>query len=270
MAPIDFWFSIGSTYTYLAVMRLGEVSAQSGVAFTWRPFSVRAIMREMGNIPFADKPAKLKYMWRDIGRFAAESGLSPKLPAPYPLKEFDMANRVAIVGREEGWCEAYVRAAYRGWFERGEPAGELGVVGFLAGIEPRVLRDGHAAAGKPSGRRHRFCRERFGQEGDRRTQDDLERLDDGCKRERRIGAALGPAEVGEENHACAPLPQIANRGQRRTDAGIVGDLAVLDRHVEVHPDQGAATIQRRRIQLGQTPLHSRAPIYRSRSTQRAE
>lgn len=124
MAPIDFWFSIGSTYSYLAVMRLDAVSARSGIAFTWRPFSVRAIMREMGNIPFADKPPKLKYMWRDIERHSAEFGLSPKLPAPYPLKEFDMANRVAIVGREEGWCEAYVRAAYRGWFERGEPAGE--------------------------------------------------------------------------------------------------------------------------------------------------
>lgn len=148
MAPIDFWFSIGSTYSYLAVMRLAGVSERSGVAFTWRPFSVRAIMREMGNIPFADKPAKLKYMWRDIGRFAAEAGLSPKLPAPYPLKEFDMANRVAIVGREEGWCEAYVRAAYRGWFERGEPAGEepnLSASIRAAGQDPaRVI--GKAAA----------------------------------------------------------------------------------------------------------------------------
>ena len=42
---IDFWFSTGSTYTYLTVSRLQKVEAQTGVRFNWRPFSVRAIMR---------------------------------------------------------------------------------------------------------------------------------------------------------------------------------------------------------------------------------
>ena len=30
MAPIDFWFSIGSTYSYLSVMRMPEVVRASG------------------------------------------------------------------------------------------------------------------------------------------------------------------------------------------------------------------------------------------------
>jgi 2-hydroxychromene-2-carboxylate isomerase len=38
---IDFWFSVSSTYTYLSVMRLAEVEQSRGVAFRWRPFSVR-------------------------------------------------------------------------------------------------------------------------------------------------------------------------------------------------------------------------------------
>ncbi|TIT86612.1 MAG: 2-hydroxychromene-2-carboxylate isomerase, partial [Mesorhizobium sp.] len=71
MAMIDFWFSIGSTYTYLSVMRLAEVAAETGIEFRWRPFNVRAIMIEMDNIPFAKKPAKAAYMWRDIERRAA-------------------------------------------------------------------------------------------------------------------------------------------------------------------------------------------------------
>jgi 2-hydroxychromene-2-carboxylate isomerase len=124
MAGIDFWFSIGSTYSYLSVMRLQRVSAETGVAFRWRPFNVRAIMREMENIPFANKPIKANYMWRDVARRAAMYGLSPQVPAPYPIKELELANRIAIVGMAEGWGEDYVRAAYVGWFERGEPAGE--------------------------------------------------------------------------------------------------------------------------------------------------
>ncbi|WP_245428939.1 DsbA family protein [Mesorhizobium sp. WSM3860] len=119
---IDFWFSIGSTYTYLSVMRLAEVAAETGIEFRWRPFNVRAIMIEMDNIPFAKKPAKAAYMWRDIERRAAMYGMVPKLPAPYPLAELERANRVALIAAREGWCEAYARESYRRWFEMGEPA----------------------------------------------------------------------------------------------------------------------------------------------------
>ena len=124
MSGIDFWFSIGSTYSYLSVMRLPRVAAEAGISFAWRPFNVRAIMREMENIPFANKPVKAAYMWRDIERRAQRYGLAPKIPAPYPLPGLVLANQVAVAGAAEGWTEAYTRAAYRRWFDGGEPAGE--------------------------------------------------------------------------------------------------------------------------------------------------
>jgi len=125
---IDFWISIGSTYSYLSVMRLKMVEESSGVAFRWRPFSVRAIMIEQNNIPFVGKPVKMAYMWRDIGRRARGYGFEPRLPAPYPLKEFDLANKIAVLAETEGWCADYVRAAYRHWFEQGhEPGSEPGL-----------------------------------------------------------------------------------------------------------------------------------------------
>lgn len=121
--PVDFWFSVGSTYTYLTVMRLAQIERVSGIPFRWRPFSVRAIMKEMNNIPFGNKPIKAAYMWRDIERRAEMYGVPIKVPAPYPLTEFDLANRVAIVGVEEGWCSDYVRATYCRWFQLGQQAG---------------------------------------------------------------------------------------------------------------------------------------------------
>jgi 2-hydroxychromene-2-carboxylate isomerase len=120
--PIDFWFSIGSLYTYLAVMRLPEVEARTGAAFRWRPFSVRTIMIEMDNIP-AKKPAKLAYSWRDLERRAAAYGFPFPSRPPYPLQNFDLTNRIATVGAAEGWCPDYVRAAYRRWFLDHEEAG---------------------------------------------------------------------------------------------------------------------------------------------------
>lgn len=124
MNRIDFWFSIGSTYSYLSVMRLQDIEQKHSVRFNWRPFSVRVLMQEMNNVPFKGKPAKEKYMWRDFERRAAKYGTPLKMPVKYPLENFDRANRVAIVGEQEGWCADYVRAAYTLWMQEGTPAGD--------------------------------------------------------------------------------------------------------------------------------------------------
>ncbi|MDC3084906.1 2-hydroxychromene-2-carboxylate isomerase [Gammaproteobacteria bacterium] len=127
MKSIDFWFSIGSTYTYLSVTRVDSISKSENVIFNWIPFSVRKIMMEMDNIPFTPPSKKIKsdYMWRDIERRAQFYGLSPKLPAPYPLTQFDLANKIAILGMNEGWGINYVKNTYQRWFEeRKEPATE--------------------------------------------------------------------------------------------------------------------------------------------------
>ena len=124
MASIDFWYSIGSTYSYLTIMRLPSVAQSSGISFRWRPFNVRHVMVAQNNIPFKDKPEKTAHMWRDIERRAAKYGFAPKLPAPYPLPGLVLANQVAILGFEEDWGQAYTQATYRHWFEAGQPAGE--------------------------------------------------------------------------------------------------------------------------------------------------
>jgi len=140
MKKIEFWFSIGSTYTYLSVIRLKEVEKKFGVKFSWQPFSVRKIMLEMDNVPFPPtKQVKADYMWRDIERRAYSYGFEAKVPAPYPLKKFDFANSVAVLGVQEGWCAEYVSATYRRWFVDGlEPGSEPNVSESLReiGLKP--------------------------------------------------------------------------------------------------------------------------------------
>ncbi|NRP70656.1 2-hydroxychromene-2-carboxylate isomerase [Ensifer psoraleae] len=121
--PIDFWFSIGSPYTFLAVMRLPEVAEKAGVDVRWRPFDARAVQLDANDVPFADKPLKAAYMWRDIERRAAKFGLPLRLPIPYPLPELEQANRIAVLAADEGWCPAYAIATYRRWFVDRDPAG---------------------------------------------------------------------------------------------------------------------------------------------------
>ena len=122
-AQIDFWFTMGSTYSFLSVSRLPDVERSSGIVFRWRPFHLLVILQEMKHIPFADKPAKSTYMWRDLQRRAAMYGIEARLPAPYPVQHSVTANLVATLGMQEGWGADFVRAAYRRWFVLGQENG---------------------------------------------------------------------------------------------------------------------------------------------------
>jgi len=138
---IDFWFTMGSTYSYLSVMRLAEVEKSTGIHFRWRPFHLLVILQEMKHVPFADKPSKSAYMWRDIERRAAMYGI-PFRHAPYPAKQSIEANLVASVGMREGWGVDFVRAAYRRWFQLGqETGGEPNLSESLrdVGLEPQPI-----------------------------------------------------------------------------------------------------------------------------------
>lgn len=123
MAQLDFWYSIGSTYSYLTVMRMGDYARRNGLDVRWRPFDVRHVMIEQNNIPFRDKPVKTAYMWRDMERRAEMYGLPIKVPAPYPLPDLPLANRVALLGMGEGWGVDYTVETYRRWFQEGKEAG---------------------------------------------------------------------------------------------------------------------------------------------------
>tara|TARA_B100000575_G_C23068920_1_gene615611 strand:- start:717 stop:1307 length:591 start_codon:yes stop_codon:yes gene_type:complete len=124
MSNIDFFFSIGSTYTYLSVTRILDVEKKYQVKFNWKPFSVRAIMKEMNNIPFPkDKINKVNYMWRDIERRSEGYGFFAKTPVPYPLSEFDLVNQIAILGLDRGWGIKFVTLTYKKWFQEGKEPG---------------------------------------------------------------------------------------------------------------------------------------------------
>ena len=141
MKKIEFWYSIGSTYTYLSTQRLTEIANKKKIEFEWCPFSVRSRMIEMENVPFMaeKKRDKIDYMWRDVQRRANFYGFDAKVPAPYPLKEFDLANKVAILGKDHGWIKEYTILTYKKWFlEHLEPGSEPNLSSTLReiGLDP--------------------------------------------------------------------------------------------------------------------------------------
>ena len=144
---IQFFYFIGSTYSYLSIARAEALAAQAGVELIWRPFSVRTLMREQNNIPFATKPVKMQYMWRDLERRAQKFGVPFEGAPPYPIDSQELANHVATLAAREGWCKAFTQAAYRAWFLHKQ---DPGTTDNLSRILASIGRDAPACIAQAS------------------------------------------------------------------------------------------------------------------------
>lgn len=155
LRELDFFFYIGSTYTYLSVNRVEEIAARAGVSLRWRPFHVRAIMIEQNNRPFIGKPVKLQYMWRDVERRANRTGIPFKSIPDYPVDPEGLANRIAVLGSLEGWCPEYTKAIYRAWFLENKAPGD---VQHLRSILSQLGKDPDSTIARADGQeiRHRY------------------------------------------------------------------------------------------------------------------
>ena len=143
--PLDFFFFIGSTYTYLSVMRIEAAAAAAGVELRWRPFFLREILLEQDNSPFIGRPAKMRYMWRDLERRATRHGVEFAGVPPYPVDPDGLANRLACLACREDWGPSFVRETYRSWFlEHTVPGEETETRRALARLgkapEPTIAR----------------------------------------------------------------------------------------------------------------------------------
>jgi 2-hydroxychromene-2-carboxylate isomerase len=124
-----FWYEFASTYSYPAAMRIDGVATAAGVAVEWRPFLLGPIFQRQGwrDSPFNLYPAKGQYMWRDLERLCAAEHLPLRRPSVFPRNGL-LAARVALIAREEGWCEDFSRAVYQANFAEDREIADAAVI----------------------------------------------------------------------------------------------------------------------------------------------
>jgi 2-hydroxychromene-2-carboxylate isomerase len=141
---LDVWFDFASTYSYPAIHRIGPLAQAAGVRLRLRPMLLGPILKNQGfdTSPFNLYPPRGRYMWRDLERICAGLGLPFRRPEPFPQNSVRAA-RVALVGLEGGWGEAFCRAVFQAEFAEGRPIGDTAVLAdILAGLghdAPEVL-----------------------------------------------------------------------------------------------------------------------------------
>ncbi len=142
----------------------------------------------------------------------------------------------------------------------GEPVGQVGVVLLLARLVAEVLEQQHLVAAEGLGGLAGLVAGDVVDEQDLDAevlgQDRPHRL----QRVLRVAPALGPAQVGAADHLGAVVEQPPQGRDRGPDAQVVGDVAVLQGHVEVVADQDPPP--------GDVGVVDRAQLHRTRATGR--
>jgi len=126
----------------------------------------------------------------------------------------------------------------------GQAGRELGVVGFLGGVEAHVFQQDDAAGVQiGNGRMGRAADAVLG-EAHRRSQQFRQGRDQRLQAHRRHDLALGAVEVGQQGDLGSRFAQLVDRRQGDPQTSVVGDPAVLHRDIEVYADQSGLARER--------------------------
>ncbi len=138
---IEFFFDVGSPYTYLAYTRLPALAEKVGAEIAWRPMLLGGVFKATNNVSPAEIPAKGNHMNIDLARHAARYGVPFRLNPHFPIFTIALM-RGAIVAREGGFLAPYLDAVYQALWVDAENMNEPDVVGRVltdAGLDAKAI-----------------------------------------------------------------------------------------------------------------------------------
>jgi len=107
---LEFWFDLGSNYSYLSMMRIEALAERHDVVISWKPFLLGAIFKSFGweSSPFVLQKEKGAYTWRDMARQCEKYSLPWTQPSHFPRSAL-LPMRVALIGAEQPWISAFCK-----------------------------------------------------------------------------------------------------------------------------------------------------------------
>ena len=82
---VEFYFDLGSPATYLAYTQLPKICERTGSQLTYIPILLGGVFKATGNASPATVPAKGRYMFQDLDRYARRYGVPLKFNPHFPI-----------------------------------------------------------------------------------------------------------------------------------------------------------------------------------------
>lgn len=152
MEAIEFFYDIGSPYSYLCATQIDGVGAKHGREVRWRPMLLGAVFKATGNDMPARVPAKAKWMLSDLTLWAKSYRVPFTFPPIFPANTV-RAMRACTFAAERGKVREMSLALFEGYWARGlDPSSEEGLqkasaaagldaAEVLAAIETQPMKD---------------------------------------------------------------------------------------------------------------------------------
>lgn len=142
---IEFFYDIGSPYSYLAAYQMADLARDTGRAVEWRPFLLGGVFRAVGNQPPATLPSRGTYMLKDLQRCAAQIGAPFSMPSNFPLNT--LSTMRVLAGMPEAELPAASLKLFRAYWYDGIDVSAPDVLADLLGAAA-VARAGDEAVKK--------------------------------------------------------------------------------------------------------------------------
>jgi 2-hydroxychromene-2-carboxylate isomerase len=138
---IEFFWDVGSPYTYLASTRIDRLAEACNAQVQWRPFLLGGVFRDTGNRPPLEVPAKLKYMLDDLKTWAAHYKMPFSFPSVFPINSL-IPMRAAVgadrLGKGKEFAEAVMEALWQKGQDPSQPD-DLNEIARSVGLDGEAL-----------------------------------------------------------------------------------------------------------------------------------
>lgn len=143
MKQVEFFFDVGSPYSYLAYRQLPKIAQAKGAEIVWRPMLLGGVFQATGNSSPATVPAKGQYSNIDLERWAKHFDVPIQQNPHFPINTLQlMRGAVGMQLRSEAEFHRYLAAIFSAMFEHPRNLGdlqELAAVLEAAGISPALM-----------------------------------------------------------------------------------------------------------------------------------
>lgn len=148
MSQLEFFFDLSSPWTYLAFTNVEGVVARTEATIVYRPILVGGVFnavnpavyeaRDSGNNP------RFRHSWKVLKDWARLAGVTMHFPNQYhPAKSVNAMRMACAIEDDQQALKAFARAAFEGFFGRGENLDDPDVLESFAnaaGLDGAAIR----------------------------------------------------------------------------------------------------------------------------------
>ena len=101
MKQVEFYFDLGSPYSYLGFYQLQKIAADTQAQIIWKPMLLGGVFKATGNSSPMAVPAKAKYSMQDLARWSKYWDIPVQMNPYFPINTLMLMRLVTAVQRDQ-------------------------------------------------------------------------------------------------------------------------------------------------------------------------